>query len=86
MTQTDSPERIAERICNAHAYFGTKTLQDAIAQALADERRRVREECAGIADQFARENGPGDVGDRHGEVCEWAGEEIASAIRAAGKE
>lgn len=44
--------------------------------------RAMQEAAIAQSDQFSEENGPGDVGDRHGEVCQWAGEEIAAAIRA----
>lgn len=85
MTHPDSPERIAERIvgglraCDPTiVYSGAKIepIKAAIAQAIADERRRVFERCATIADER----------DDAGFSIYADGPEIASAIRAAGKE
>lgn len=101
MTQTDSPERIAERIVDQHTPVASGwhlPLIAAIAQALADERRRAREECAGIAENSVEccgnpvENWTYDGNGN--QVClgaECCGSpvpkyphEIAAAIRAAG--
>lgn len=60
----------------------TMTPQDYFDIGFLAGARAMQEAAIAQSDQFSEENGPGDVGDRHGEVCQWAGEEIAAAIRA----
>lgn len=65
-------------------YVGWKGLALALREHLDSMDAKLAaayEECAVIADQYGRENGPGDVGDRAGELAQQNATAIAEMIR-----